>query len=433
MLGLLFENIKVYGRYVRTNRLDGLEYWNRIKLFISRPEQKVGMDELNKIIGNKWTIGVKLNSTKQSVNIEEIYQFVHGEDGLKIYGEEGDEESKSLEHGVWEQNHFFLQLIRIPKNSELNLIKLLQVAYNLGQLSVCLESGNFSSKAIDYFKLNNLDKLESYIGLCPEQNNQIETNIQITDLITNINSYVLEQMNLVQMGENADITPFYSENVEELTKSNNDYRRVLYTGMNQQFVLMSIPPNDGIKMETHKSHDQFIRIEQGDGEAKLGNSTYRLKDDSAFIIPAGTPHQILNTSNTEPLKLYTIYSPPEHPDKLTQSTNPDKLTQSTNPDKLTQSTNPDKLTQSTNPDKLTQSTNPDKFVKFEDNVIIDTVSDEFVSPSIIEKELREVKNELVQKGGYYNIKIKKEIDYEKKYNEYKNKYITLKKFISKYH
>ena len=399
MLGLLFENIKVYGRYVRTNGLDGLEYWNRVKLFLSRPEQKDGLDELNKIIGNKWTIEVKLSSTKKSSNIEEIYEFVHGEeeDRLKIYGEEGDEKTKSLEHNVWEQNHFFLQLIRIPKNSELNLIKLLQVAYNLGQLSVCLEKGNFSSKAIDYFKLNNLDKLESYIKISSEQNIQIETNIQITDLITNTNSYVLEQMTLVQTGGNPNIEPFYSENVEELTKTNNDYRRVLYTGMNQQFVLMSIPVGDGIKMETHKSHDQFIRIEQGEGKAIVGNSTYKLKDGTAFIVPANTSHQILNTSNSKSLKLYTIYSPPEHPDKLTQSTNPDVS------------------------------------VKLENNVIIDTDSDELISQSVIEKELENVKKELGQKGGYINYNKMKEIDYEKKYNEYKNKYITLKKFISKYY
>lgn len=397
MLELLFENIKVYGRYVRTNKLDGLEYWNRVELFLSRPEQKVGMDELNKIIGNKWNIRVKLSTVKQSENIEEIYKFVHGEDGLKIYGEEGDKESKSLEHSIWEQNHFFLQLVRIPKTSELNLIKLLQIANDIGQLSVCLERGNFSSQASDYFKSNNLDKLESYIKLSPEQNNQIETNIQITDLVANTNSYVLEQMTLIQTGGNPDITPFYSENVEELTKSNNDYRRVLYTGMNQQFVLMSIPPNDEIKLETHESHDQFIRIEQGEGKAVIGNSTYGLKDGSAFIVPVGTPHQILNTSKTESLKLYTIYSPPEHPDKLIQSTNPDKS------------------------------------VKLEDNVIVDTDSDEFVSQSVIEKELREVKKELVQKGGYSSIKINKEINYEKKYNEYKNKYVTLKKIISKYY
>lgn len=397
MLGLLFENIKVYGRYVRTNGLDGIEYWNRVKLFLSRPEQREGLNELNKIIGNKWTIEVKLGSKKSS-KIEEIYEYVHGEgeDKLRIYGEGEDKKSKSLEHSVWEQNHLFLQLIKIPKSGELNLIKLLQVAYNLGQLSTCLEKGNFSSRAIDYFKSNNLDKLETYIKLSPEQNMQIETNIQITDLITNTNSYVLEQMTLVQTGGNPNIEPFYSENVEELTKTNNDYRRVLYTGMNQQFVLMSIPQGDGIKMETHESHDQFIRIEKGEGKAIIGNSTYKLKDGTAFIIPAGTSHQISNTSNSEPLKLYTIYSPPEHPDKLTQSTNPDKFVDQTN------------------------------------NVIIDTDSDELVSQSVIEKELYNIKKELTQKGGYTNYN-KKEIDYEKKYNEYKNKYITLKNFISKYY
>lgn len=397
MLGLLFENIKVYGRYVRTNGLDGIEYWNRVKLFLSRPEQREGLNELNKIIGNKWTIEVKLGSKKSS-KIEEIYEYVHGEgeDKLRIYGEGEDKKSKSLEHSVWEQNHLFLQLIKIPKSGELNLIKLLQVAYNLGQLSTCLEKGNFSSRAIDYFKSNNLDKLETYIKLSPEQNMQIETNIQITDLITNTNSYVLEQMTLVQTGGNPNIEPFYSENVEELTKTNNDYRRVLYTGMNQQFVLMSIPQGDGIKMETHESHDQFIRIEKGEGKAIIGNSTYKLKDGTAFIIPAGTSHQISNTSNSEPLKLYTIYSPPEHPDKLTQSTNPDKFVDQTN------------------------------------NVIIDTDSDELVSQSVIEKELYNIKKELTQKGGYTNYN-KKEINYEKKYNEYKNKYITLKNFISKYY
>lgn len=401
MLGLLFENIKVYGRYVRTNNLDELEYWNRIKLFLLRPEQKIGLAELNEIIGTKWTIEVKINSDKKSSNLEEIYNFVHGakEGELKIYGEEEDKKTKSLEHKLWEQNHFFLQLVQIPKNNELNLIGLLEVAYNLGQLSVCLEKGNFSSQAIDYFKSNNLDKLETYVKLSPKQNEKIETNIQITDLIANTNFYVLEQMNLIQTGGNPNIEPFYSEDIEELTKTNDDYRRVLYTGMNQQFVLMSIPPNSNIKLEIHKLHDQFIKIEKGEGKAIIGNSTYKLKDKSVFIIPAGTSHEILNTSKTEPLKLYTIYSPPEHPDKLIQSVNPDKSIESIEPIKLENDTN----------------------------------SDESLTQSVIEKELREVKKDLVKKGGYINHIKKEEIDYEKKYNEYKNKYITLKKFISKYY
>ena len=96
---------------------------------------------------------------------------------------------------------------------------------------------------------------------------------------------------------------------------------------------MSINPGDDIKMEIHNDHDQFLRIEQGEGKAIINGKEYILKEDTGIIVPAGSPHQIINT-NSIPLKLYSIYSPPEHPDKLVQSTNPDKLVQSTNPDKL---------------------------------------------------------------------------------------------------
>lgn len=120
-----------------------------------------------------------------------------------------------------------------------------------------------------------------------------------------------------------NIKPFYSENLEKLTTDNNSYRKVIFTGANTQLVLMKIEPNDDIKMEVHKNHDQFIRIESGFGDAIINDSKYSLKADSAIIVPAGTYHQIINTSTTEPLKLYTLYSPPEHPDKLIQQTNPD--------------------------------------------------------------------------------------------------------------
>lgn len=325
MISELFENVKVYGRYVRQNKLDGLEYWNRIKLFIGRPEQSVGLNELNTIIGSNWNINVMLGSENKSSNLEKIYDFVHGnkEEQLNICGEEGDEETYSLTHKEWEQNHFFLQLIRIPKNNSLDLIRLLQVAYNLGKLSVCLNDKNFSSKAIEYFNSNNLNDLESYIKLTPEQNQLLVSDLQIKDLITNINTYVLEQLNLIQSGGGNELEPFYSENVEKLTISNNDYRRVLYTGKNQQFVLMSINPGDNIPMETHNLHDQFLRVEQGEAIGIVGKTEYKLKEDSVIIVPAGSPHQIINTGSI-PLKLYTIYSPPEHRDKLIQRTNPNK-------------------------------------------------------------------------------------------------------------
>lgn len=403
MLELLFENIKVYGRYVRTNGLDGLEYWNRIKIFIQRPEQAEGLREINKIISsNGWGINVKIDSSTNS-DINQIYNYVHGdkENELKIFGEEGDEKAKSLDHGVWEQYNIFLQLIRIPKNNpKIDLMGLLQIAYNLGQLSVCLkEGGVFDSKAIEYFKSNNLDKLDSYVKINEGQKTEFETKLPITDFVANTNAYILEQMNLVQTGGGGELEPFYSMDVEKLTKDNGDYRRVIYTGKNQQFVLMSIPVGDNIKMEIHKNHDQFIRIEEGEGEAKIGITTYKLKDDSAFIVPAGVEHKITNTSNSKPLKLYTIYSPPEHPDKLVQKSNPDKS----------------------------------NLENLEEQIVVETDTEELVSPKIIKEELKkiEAKTNQVLTGGY-SANTKK-IDYKKKYKEYKNKYITLKNFITKYH
>jgi mannose-6-phosphate isomerase-like protein (cupin superfamily) len=323
MISQLFENVKVYGRYVRENKLDGLEYWNRIKLFIKKPEQKVGLNKLNEIIGCNWTIKVMLDSDSatKSSNLDQIYEFVHGENQLQIYGEEGDENKHNMTHEKWEKNHFFLQLIRIAKNNSLDLVRLLQVAYNLGQLSICLNKKNFSAKAIGYFKSNNLDNLDSYIKLTQIQNKQISSNTQIQDLITNTILFIVEQMNLTQSGGGFDMEPFYSENVEELTGNNNDYRRVLYTGKNQQFVLMSIKPNDSVPMEIHENHDQFIKIVQGVGICVVNKFEYNLNKDSVLVIPAGSSHQINNTGS-DPLKLYTIYSPPKHPDKLIEESNP---------------------------------------------------------------------------------------------------------------
>lgn len=119
-----------------------------------------------------------------------------------------------------------------------------------------------------------------------------------------------------------NIKPFYTENIQSLVEQNNSYRKVIFTGNNQQLVLMSIGPNDSIPMEIHEEHDQFIRIESGEGIGIVGGTEYILKDDSAIIIPAGMPHQIINTNSTEQLKLYTIYSPPEHPKNLIQHSNP---------------------------------------------------------------------------------------------------------------
>ena len=329
MISELFENIKVYGRYVQTNDLDGLKYWNNIKNFLLKSEQEIDLKHLNDILGDKWDIKIKLNTDSEPTeNLKEIYEFVH--DKLQMYGEEGDIENKSIDKGDWEKYHFALQLIRIPYNNPLNLLRLLQVGYNLGQLSK--HSCFYKKDFLDYYQLNNLDSINSYINLSEKQQ-EILSSKGIKKLITNLNNFIFVTIAEVQSGGQEIIEPFYSENIDELTINNNDYRKVLYTGVEQQFVLMSINPSDDIKMEIHKDHDQFLRIEQGEGKAIINGNEYILKKDSSIIVPAGLPHQIINNGSI-PLKLYTIYSPPEHKDKLVQTTNPDKLVQTNDTDKF---------------------------------------------------------------------------------------------------
>ncbi len=106
----------------------------------------------------------------------------------------------------------------------------------------------------------------------------------------------------------------YAANIENDTMANTDYRRVVFTGPNMQVVLMSLKPGQEIGAEVHKDHDQFIRIEAGQGKAIVDGEEKELQDGSAVLIPAGTRHNIVNTSREKPLKLYTLYSPPDHPD-----------------------------------------------------------------------------------------------------------------------
>ena len=115
---------------------------------------------------------------------------------------------------------------------------------------------------------------------------------------------------------------FY-ENIETNTIENTSYRKIVYTGR-MQFVYMSIKPMDNIHKEIHEEHDQFIRVEEGEGNAILNGKTYKLYDGIGLMIPAGIEHQITNTSKDKELKLYTIYSPPEHKSGLIQEENPDK-------------------------------------------------------------------------------------------------------------
>lgn len=113
-------------------------------------------------------------------------------------------------------------------------------------------------------------------------------------------------------------------NIEQDTLENEDYRRVLFTGPNTQLVLMTLMPGEEIGLETHEEHDQFIRIEAGTGVVRLNEEEHELSDGVSVVIPAGTRHNVVNTSSDAALRLYTLYSPPEHPDGTVHRTKADE-------------------------------------------------------------------------------------------------------------
>ena len=114
----------------------------------------------------------------------------------------------------------------------------------------------------------------------------------------------------------------YVDNIEAVTEANDDFRRVLYTGHNLQLVVMAIQPGDEIGTEVHDDRDQFFRIEAGTGEIWIDGVVHQVKADDGVIVPQGAEHNVKATG-TEPLKLYTIYGPPEHIDGTVHKTSAD--------------------------------------------------------------------------------------------------------------
>jgi len=112
----------------------------------------------------------------------------------------------------------------------------------------------------------------------------------------------------------------YVTDIERRTLDNEYFRDVLFTGPHSQLVVMSLRPGEEIGMETHDDVDQFIRFEAGQGKVVLNGKAHAVQDGSAVVIPAGTEHNVLNTSKSEALKLYSIYTPPEHPDGTVHKT-----------------------------------------------------------------------------------------------------------------
>jgi mannose-6-phosphate isomerase-like protein (cupin superfamily) len=105
----------------------------------------------------------------------------------------------------------------------------------------------------------------------------------------------------------------YTDDIEEKTLDNNNFRQVLFTGKHMQLVVMALKPGEDIGEEIHEHVDQFFRIEQGEAKVIIDGEEAILKEDMVAIVPAGAKHNLINTSNVD-LKLYTIYAPPNHPE-----------------------------------------------------------------------------------------------------------------------
>ncbi|HYG69348.1 MAG TPA: cupin domain-containing protein [Anaeromyxobacteraceae bacterium] len=114
----------------------------------------------------------------------------------------------------------------------------------------------------------------------------------------------------------------FVDDIERLTEQNDDYRRVLYTGHHLQLVLMAIQPGSEIGEEVHDDRDQFFRVEAGEGELIVDGARHAVRADFAMIVPAGARHNVRNTGR-EPLRLYTVYGPPEHRRDVVQRTKAD--------------------------------------------------------------------------------------------------------------
>ena len=111
----------------------------------------------------------------------------------------------------------------------------------------------------------------------------------------------------------------FVNNIQKLTEDNKDFRRVLYTGKHLQLVLMTLKSGEEIGEEVHVGRDQFFRVEKGKGEVVIDGHRSRIKSDDAILVPAGARHNVIN-SGDKPLKLYTVYGPPNHKDGIVLTT-----------------------------------------------------------------------------------------------------------------
>jgi len=117
----------------------------------------------------------------------------------------------------------------------------------------------------------------------------------------------------------------FCENIERDTKENSNFRKVVYTGKHSQLVLMSLKPGEEIGSEVHPDNDQFFRFDAGQGKVVIDDNEYEVSDGFAVIVPAGAEHNVINTSASEDLKLYTIYCPAHHKDGIVRATSQEAM------------------------------------------------------------------------------------------------------------
>ena len=114
------------------------------------------------------------------------------------------------------------------------------------------------------------------------------------------------------------------QNVQQSALANDQFRKVLFTNKYSQVVLMSVPPGEDIGSEVHETVDQVLVFVKGAGRAVVAGKTHDIHAGDMFAVPAGTEHDFINTGD-EALKLFTVYSPPEHPDGVVHATKADAL------------------------------------------------------------------------------------------------------------
>jgi len=211
----LFNTVINYGYYVRFNNLNGLDAWNTIKALINTNQEL--NTNISSIIGH-WNITLNINGENIS-DIPLIYNHLKNE--MNLHGDDKDQEEYKLSDEQWQRNHFYLQLARIPKNNSCNLLRLLQVAYNIGQLVCEMKRKNFTSDYISFFLMNRLYSINTFVNfnisnLTPEMLDYMHhLKNEISSHISKINSSKI----VSSASASAVSSESKSENIEDITES----------------------------------------------------------------------------------------------------------------------------------------------------------------------------------------------------------------------